>query len=67
MKMIYLAPTSQAFEIRTNGMLALSLQNGTGDAVTNNNQSDYEQLTQKKNAIWGDDSYSSDPWKKTNH
>lgn len=60
--MIYLAPTSQAFEIRTNGMLALSLQNGTGEYVSDENQDDFEQLTQKKSTIWGDDSYSSNPW-----
>ena len=62
MKKIYQAPTSQTFEIRTNGVLALSLSNDPNESVTNTNKDEFEQLTQKKNKIWGDDTYDSNPW-----
>ena len=62
MKKIYQAPTSQTFEIRTNGVLALSLNNDPNESVTNTNKDEFEQLTQKKNNIWGNDTYDSNPW-----
>lgn len=62
MKKIYQVPTSQTLEIRTNGILALSMQEGASDYVTDENKDEFEQLSNKKNAIWGDDTYNSHPW-----
>lgn len=62
MKKTYQVPTSYPIEIQTGGIIALSLQNGSENSVTDSNKNEFEQLSNKRESIWGDDANGSLPW-----
>ena len=57
MKRKYIAPATLSFEVHTTGMLALSTQSGT--KITNDNESQFEQYSNRKSGIWDNSLWDS--------
>ncbi len=59
MKKRYIAPASQTVDVMTSEMLALSTQSGSGNTVTEENKSQFEQYSNRKDSEWNSSLWSN--------